>query len=86
MFTKTDKKQDEYLEINIELKPGTTESDWLVREVALSIINSLMGRSAEYKNNADMMPGRVEPKIIFWPHEHPVHFQTGIKQKWVKKT
>jgi len=86
MFTKTDEKQDEYLEINIELKPGTTESDWLVREVALSIINSLMGRSAEYKNNADMMPGRVEPKIIFWPHEHPVHFQTGIKQKWVKKT
>ncbi len=33
-----------------------------------------------------MMPGKVEPHITFWPHEHPTHFQTGIKQKWVKKS
>ncbi len=85
MFTKHNEKQDEYLEVNIELKPGITESDWLIQEVSQSISASLMERSAEYKNNADMMPGRVEPCIAFWPHEHPTHFQTGIKQKWVKK-
>ena len=85
IFTKHDKKQDEYLEINIELKSGITESDWLSKEVSASIFDSLMDKSAEYKNNVNMMPGKVEPHIIFWPHEHTTHFQTGIKQKWVKK-
>lgn len=85
MFTRHNKKQDEYLEINIELKPAITESHWLAHEVSRSVVESLMEKSAEYKNNAHMMPGRVEPAIVFWPHEHPTHFQTGIKQKWVKK-
>ena len=85
MFTKHDKKQDEYLEINIELKPGINQSDWLMEEVSELVFKSLIEKSAEYKNNADMLPGKVHPKIVFWPYEHPTHFQTGIKQKWVKK-
>ncbi len=84
MYTKNDKKQDEYLELNIELKPGITESDWLSQEVRKLVSASLIEKSAEHKNNANMMPGKVEPHIIFWPHGHPTHFQTGIKQKWVK--
>ncbi len=85
MFTKHDKKQDEYLEINIELKPGTNESEWLLKETSGSIVAGLLEKSAEYKYLSGMLNGRVKPKIIFWPHEHPTHFQTGIKQKWVKK-
>jgi phenylacetate-CoA ligase len=85
MFTKHDESQDEYLEINVELKRGITESDWLRSEVSKLIVDSLKKSSAEYTNNANMMPGKVEPHIVFWPHEHPTHFQTGIKQKWVKK-
>ncbi len=85
MYTQHDDNQDEYLEINVELKPGITESEWLKSEVTRLISASLIEKSAEHKNNAHMMPGKVEPRIIFWPHEHPQHFQTGIKQKWVKK-
>ena len=85
MFTKHDKKQNEYLEINIELKPGINESSWLQEEVAKIVFEKLKEKSAEYKNNADMLNGKIVPKIIFWPHEHPTHFQTGIKQKWVKR-
>jgi phenylacetate-CoA ligase len=85
MYTQHDDHQNEYLEINIELKPGITESDWLMTEVQKAVSESLLEKSAEHKNNAHMMPGRVEPRIVFWPHEHPTHFQTGIKQKWVKK-
>jgi len=85
MFTKNDPNEDEYLEVNIELKSGITESDWLNQEVTRLITESLIEHSAEYKNNADMMSGRVKPRIVFWPHENPTHFQTGIKQKWVKK-
>ncbi|MBX4210630.1 hypothetical protein KW783_01520 [Candidatus Parcubacteria bacterium] len=85
MYTQHDENQNEYLEINVELKEGITESDWLKSEVQRLITESLLAKSAEHKNNAHMMPGRVDPRIAFWPHEHPKHFKTGIKQKWVKK-
>ena len=85
MYIKHDEKQNVYLEINAELKAGINESQWLKDEVTKKIYAELIERSAEYKNNAHMMPGKVEPRIVFWPHEHPLHFQTGIKQKWVKK-
>ena len=28
---------------------------------------------------------KVTPKITFWPYQHPLHFKSGGKQKWVKK-
>lgn len=85
MFTKHDRKNDEYLEINIELKNGVKQGKSLEKEITKSIVESLLKNSAEHKNNANMMPGRVDPKIILWPYEHPLYFKSGIKQKWVKK-
>jgi phenylacetate-CoA ligase len=85
IFTKNDAKQDEYLEINIELKPKINESEWLSRESARHIVQTLLIKSAEYANNANMMPDKVKPRIVFWPYEHPMHFQAGVKQKWIKK-
>ena len=85
IFTNHDKKQDEYIEVNVELKPKINESDWLTKEAVKHITEALLKKSAEYANNANMMPGKVKPRIVFWPHEHPKHFQAGIKQKWVKK-
>ena len=85
MFTKHDKKQNEYLEINIELKPNVKELDSIKNEVAKHIFEMLMNKSTEYKYLSGTLNERVKPTIIFWPHEHPTHFQTGIKQKWVKK-
>jgi len=84
MYTMHDKNQNEYLEINVELKSGIDESDWLAHEVSRSVSESLIEKSTEHKNNVNMMTRKVEPHIIFWSHEHPTHFQTGIKQKWVK--
>jgi len=85
MFTKHDKNQNEYLEINIELKPGITESDWLVERVTNSVVNSLLKKSAEYKYLAAMLNDKVRPKITFWPAGDPTYFKSGVKQKWVKK-
>jgi phenylacetate-CoA ligase len=85
MFTKNDEKQDEYLEINVELKSGVTESQWLREEVSRSISDTLKEHSAEHNNNVNMLGEKVTPRIVFWPHEHSTHFQTGAKQKWVKK-
>ncbi len=86
MYTKHNEQEDEYLEVNIELHAGINESEWLRHEVTSSISKSLIEKSAEHKNNVNMMPkGKVEPVIIFWPHEHESHFKSGGKHKWTKK-
>ena len=85
MFTKHDKKQNEYLEINIELKNGVKFGEILKKEIRKSINESLLKNSAEHKNNAQMMGEKVSPKIVLWPYEHPLYFKSGTKQRWVKK-
>lgn len=85
MFTKHDKRQDEYLEINVELKNGVKAGKVLEKEIKKSINESLLRNSAEHRNNAQMMGEKVSPKIILWPYEHPLYFKSGIKQKWVRK-
>jgi len=85
MFTKFDDRHNEYLEINVELKPGIDENDELTKQILEAVVESLLEKNAEYKNNASVILDRVKPKIILWTHGHPLHFQPGIKQKWVKK-
>ena len=85
IITKHDKKHNQYLEINIELKPGTKRSTQLEKITKEVIVKSLLDKNAEYKYLFNMTPDRVKPRIIFWEHGHPTHFKQGIKQKWVKK-
>jgi len=85
MFTKNDISQDEYLEINIELKKGAAVSGGVKEELATAIQESLCEKSAEHKNNTLAMGERVHPRIVFWDHNHPEHFTHGAKHRWVKK-
>jgi phenylacetate-CoA ligase len=85
MSTRYDQKQDEYLEINIELKSNIEPTDDLNKQLTQAISVSLKENSAEHANNVAMLGAKVEPRIVFWPHEHSDYFRPGIKQKWVKK-
>ena len=85
LFTKYDKDHGEYLELNLELRPDTKENKKLAKEVIKCVSASLAEKSAEHKNNFDLLGNKVLPRVVFWPHGHPEHFQTGIKQKWVKR-
>lgn len=85
LITKHDSSENEYLEINLELDKGKTESVTLGEKVTNGIVHSLIEKNAEYAYLTQQMSERVQPVIIFWPHEHPTHFKSGGKQKWVKK-
>jgi len=85
MFTKHDKEQNEFLEINVEMKKSVTVSSSLQKIVAERIHIALIKQSAEHANNFSMLKDKVKLRLVFWPHEHPLHFQLGAKQKWVKK-
>jgi phenylacetate-CoA ligase len=85
MYTRNSKNQDQYLEVNIELKPEVLETEELRTRVKDLILNELIDRSAECKNNAQLLGDKMKPTIIFWSNGDPKYFKTGIKQKWVKK-
>lgn len=85
MFTHNDKKHNQFLEINIELKKNTQAGKGLGGKVKDLVFHELIERSAECANNAQLLGDRMKPKIIFWPNGDPLYFKTGIKQKWVRK-
>lgn len=85
MFTRNDKKHNQFLEVNIELKKNTQANNKLNKLAQNLIFQELIERSAECANNAKLLGDRMKPKVIFWPNGDPLYFKTGIKQKWVKK-
>jgi len=85
MVTKFDSHHNQFLEVNIELKPKTKPSKVLKYLTQNIILKNLLKRSAEYKNNYNVIPDKVIPRIIFWPYEDTLYFKPGIKQNWVKK-
>lgn len=85
MMTKFDKKHNQYLEINLELKKGKKQSTRIKKHLNNVIVLNLRSKISEFKELNNFLGKRAHPKIVFWPHEHPKHFKPGIKQKWVKK-
>jgi len=85
MSTKHDRQQNEYLEINVELKPNVEISTAIEETIAERVSESLLEKNAEHRNNFGIMQNRLRPRIKLLRHEHPDYFKPGIKQKWVKK-
>ena len=85
MFTKFDRKQNEFLEINMELKPSMNGSIHLENIVRELVIRSLLEKNSEYGAIYRGAREKTIPKFVFWPYEHPLYFKEGIKQKWVLK-
>ena len=85
-LTKYNKRQDQFMEINIELKPNIKSTKSLQKLCRDAIMNNLLEKNAEYRNNYSSIPSEVTPRIVFWPYEHNLYFKPGIKQKWVKVT
>jgi phenylacetate-CoA ligase len=84
--TKTDKKHNQFLEVNVELFQNVSKTKALEETIKKSIINTLLDKNSEYKNNHNFLKEKVEPVIVFWPYGNETYFRQGTKQKWVKKS
>ncbi len=84
MITKFDLRQNEYLEVNIETMPKFKSNAVHHKLCQKLIIESLIKKNAEYKNNYSSIPKKVTPKIVFWQYGHQVHFAGQGKHKWTK--
>lgn len=85
LITKYDQKHNEYLEVNLELKPRRRINDALKKRALDAIIHGLIDKNAEYSYLYGLMSERVTPRLVFWKNAHPLYFKPSIKQKWVKR-
>ncbi|RME61403.1 hypothetical protein D6779_00120, partial [Candidatus Parcubacteria bacterium] len=85
MLTKYDQHQDQYLEINLELKRDKKPTPYLRKRAVVKIMQSLRAKSSEFRELSNYLEERANPKIVFWKYEHPLYFRPGIKQRWVLK-
>lgn len=85
LATKFSSKQNQYLEINLELKKGARTTQALKKLALKKIIAALLAKSSEFRELYRQLKDRAVPKLMFWPAEHPLYFKPGTKQKWVVK-
>jgi len=86
MITKFNNKQDQYLEIIIEIKKGIKKVPQEKKKLALkSIVKNLRKKSSEFSELEKFLGKRAHPKLVFVVHEQQDYFKPGIKQKWVRK-
>ena len=85
LITKFDRKQNQYLEINLELKKRKKITSKMKKITLIQIVSNLRLKNSEFRELHNFLGDRPLPKLFFWPAEHPLHFKPGIKQKWAKK-
>ncbi|TSC78752.1 MAG: hypothetical protein G01um101433_84 [Parcubacteria group bacterium Gr01-1014_33] len=80
-------EQNQYFEINVELRPKAVESELLREKTHNSIIAWLNKENSEWRDfwANESIRRKMTPIIIFWSYQDPKHFKPGGKQKWVKK-
>lgn len=85
MQTKADNKQNQYLEINLELQAGVNPTDKLQKAAAQVVRQKLIDRSSEFAEVSKSLDSSKLLKLVFWPHGHQLYFSPGVKQKWSLK-
>lgn len=84
--THYDKKSDQYLKINIELKPSQKINRKLFSTVEKSIVKNLLKENSEFRELTGMLTAkRTKPRLSFWPYNDHRYFKSGVKQQWLKK-
>lgn len=84
MLVRFDKKQNQFLEINVELKGGIKESKILEDKTKKIIVEHLVKDNSEYEKTYLELGKKVAPVIKLWQYEDQMHFKSGGKHKWVK--
>jgi phenylacetate-CoA ligase len=83
--TRFDKKQNQYLEMNLEMLPNAKMNESARKAVLKAIVLSMEKLNSEFRELHCFLGTRALPRLVFWPAESPKYFRPGIKQQWVKK-
>ena len=77
--------QDQYLEINCELKNAVKPTENLKDKARKIILKTLADNNLEYRTLRASIGKKADPEIILWPKDHQKYFDPrSIKQRWKK--
>ena len=89
MITKVDRRQNQTLEVNVELKKGVEGHRRIMQSAQKAIWDGLMKFSTEYNylysGGSKAYKQRLMPRVRLWPYQDSRYFSPGTKQKWVKR-
>lgn len=77
------KNMDEFLEIQIEMKPKIKPTAKFQRLIQLGVIKKLKEINAEYNFLWYNLQKDIRPKIKLWPYQHEKYFKPGLKPKYI---
>jgi phenylacetate-CoA ligase len=79
------KNMDEFLEINIELKPNMLPSKVLAKSIETHIFNRLREINMEYLDMSTKFTHKknTRPTVNLWPYQHEKFFKQGLKPKYI---
>lgn len=85
LVTKFDRRENQYLEINLETKKEQKVTKHVRAVILDKIVATLLAKNSEFRELYRQLKDRATPKLFFWPSEHPLYFKSGLKQRWVLK-
>ncbi|MEK7576063.1 MAG: hypothetical protein AAB482_00030 [Patescibacteria group bacterium] len=79
------KNLDEFLEINVELKPNMLASKLLAKSIESHVVQRLREINLEYLDMSTKFAHKknIRPVIKLWPYQHEKHFKAGLKPKYI---
>jgi phenylacetate-CoA ligase len=83
--TQFDDEHNQCLAVHIEMQQDRSPNEELRMKTLELMLAELKKRSSEYRELHRHLGERANPRLHFWPAEHPEYFKPGGKQKWVKK-
>jgi phenylacetate-CoA ligase len=85
MIRKEDRKLNQILEINVELRKGVKPKNKIAQTVQEKIITHLCKNNSEYNYLYVLEKEKVYPTIVLRPYQYSPYFTRLGKQPWVKK-
>lgn len=77
------KKMDEYLEINIELRGKVKPSAMLAHQLQKRVVETLKEVNSEYLDASTKMHKDMRPRIKLWKYQDQKYFKPGLKPKFI---
>lgn len=85
MFVEYSSEGRQQLIINVECAHAISGSKELEQSVISTLHEALLVESTEYPEVYSMYGNEAKPHVQLFEYEHPEHFRSGTKQKWVIK-
>jgi phenylacetate-CoA ligase len=77
--------KDQFLELNIELRPDVKPTASFENAIAKRVVERLLEVNMEYRFLWSNLDKDIRPRVILRPYQHDVYFRPGLKPRYITK-